>query len=72
MKRKKDTDTFIKNAKADRASNTLETSDLKLKRLVVDLPENLHRELKIMSAREDKKMRFIIAEMIEERSKRYK
>lgn len=69
--RRKHTDEFIQKAKADKASNMQTTANEKLKRLVVDLPEDLHRKLKIMSAQEDKKMRTLIAEMIEKKSKEY-
>jgi predicted HicB family RNase H-like nuclease len=67
MRLKKNTDNFIKNAKADKESNKFSDKDTKLKRLVVDLPEELHKELKIMSAKEGKKMRELIVEMIEKR-----
>lgn len=70
MRRKKDTDSFINKAKADAASGGKTQKEEKLKRLVVDLPEELHRALKLMSVTEDKKMREIIAEMIEERIER--
>jgi hypothetical protein len=67
MKRKNNTEKFISKAKADKASNL---KNEKLKRLVVDLPESLHKALKMMSIKEDKTMREIIAELIEEKQSR--
>ncbi len=66
MRRKTNTEKFISEAKADKASNKKSENE-KLKRLVVDLPEHLHKALKIMSVKQDKKMREIIAELIEEK-----
>ncbi len=69
MKRKNITEKFISNAKADKAT-VIKNKNVKLKRLVVDLPENLHKALKLMSVKEDKKMREIISDLIEEKMKR--
>ena len=71
MRLKSSTDKFINDAKADLASQKIDKKE-NLKRLVVDLPEHLHKELKMMSIKEDKKMRELIAEMIEERIRSYR